>query len=115
MKSVVVVSSLTVRFYKKEGWTLDILKKFITGDIIDSEVVFNDASDCAYFTLDLNTKIDLDALYPHISSLKRLYNDYPLDDDYTFLAKHLGIYNINPRKYGKILNLTKALEQNADK
>ena len=91
----VVTSSLTIRFYEKDGWHKDIL----LGCIKPLHQLFGDryinapfpGDDLPYWTFAPGSSnvIDFDKLMGYISMLERKFNDYPEENDREFIKKFI--------------------------
>jgi len=78
---------MAIRFYKRDGWTLDILNQYVVnGRFIDSAAHFGDSSDIAYFVPDVGTNLDIQRLLDEqISEIRRTFNDMPYLSDFQYL------------------------------
>lgn len=83
-------SHLNLRFYKRNGWTADILRKYVsTGDIMDSEEL-GDAPESAYLSISLGSKVDIESLSLEISAIRRYYPGVPQETDMEYLKSMLS-------------------------
>lgn len=90
-KKIVQASSLTLRFYRRDGWTLRCLEGYVDGEIHDSLVIFDDEEDESYFTIGMNAKVSSELLYDfEVARVVRPWKDYPEDDDKTYFCRILG-------------------------
>lgn len=92
MKKTVRSSNLALRFYKYDGWTRECLEKYLlSGEIRDTEFSHHkDSPETAYFSTNLNTRLDLGSLYENeVSEVIRAYDDYPYQTDLEFMASKL--------------------------
>lgn len=91
-KKIVRASSLTIRFYRCDGWTRQCLEAYIDdGQIHDSHLLFNDVEDESYFVIDKISKISCELLYKYeVSSIIRTFNDSPDEDDKTYFCRVLA-------------------------
>lgn len=88
-KKRVSSSSLALRFYKKDGWTLECLEPYlIRGEFFDTERNMSDQKADAYFVLAAGSKLDVGPLYAQeVGEVERAFNDFPLESDLQFLHR----------------------------
>ena len=87
-KKRVVTSSLSIRFYRKDGWTWDGLGRYLlSGRLVDTSLPpHNDKFEESYFIPGAHSKLDIDRLYQNeVSFVERTFNDRPLISDLDFL------------------------------
>jgi len=90
-----ISSSLTIRFYEKDGWNKNVLLDCIKEEHRHyAHLYLNDPfpdDDTPYWTFAPGgvDVIDLDKLMIHITTLERKFNDYPEDNDREFIRKFI--------------------------
>ena len=87
MKKPVASSHLALRFYKRDGWTLDVLQKYlIKGQFQDTQITHGDSSEGAYFLPSVGSVIDMKMLFEEeISGIRRWYSGEPRESDLDYL------------------------------
>lgn len=91
MKKRVSSSNLALRFYKGDGWTREVLEKYlIKGKILDTQFSHHqDPPESAYFILEVGAKLDMPRLYDEqVSEVYRAFNDNPALSDLQFMEHH---------------------------
>lgn len=89
-KKRVVTSSLSIRFYRKDGWTLDTLVRYVrSGGIVDTSLPPHlDKIEESYFIPSPYCKLDIDRLYENeVSFVQRSFDDHPQYSDLEILRK----------------------------
>lgn len=89
-KKVVHSSNLALRFYRSEGWTLEILNKYLTkGKFADTHLSHHkDPLEHSYFILEVRSTLDIAKLYEEqVSRVVRAFDDYPYDTDVEFMER----------------------------
>jgi len=77
---IVRTSNLAMRFYKKDGWTDDVLVSLIDRDSHSAGFKYFDDAD-PYWIPEVGTKLNIDSLMKLVTEVKRGFNDYPLQSD----------------------------------
>jgi hypothetical protein len=87
MKKIVRSSNLALRFYQNDGWTKEVLEKYlIKGSFLDSKERFGDTN--PYFVLNVGSQLDMKRLYEEqVSSVQRAFDDYPHQTDLGFMER----------------------------
>lgn len=90
MRKPARASNLTIRFYESDGWSEEILKKYLkSGEIHSSRLRFGDAPEIAYFTFHIGSLVDLDGLMTEISWVGRMFSDQGRYTDREMLERQL--------------------------
>lgn len=84
----VVTTNLTIRFYKADGWTFDILVSLL--DRLNQEpfIYFIDQSN-EYWIPTVGTKLNIDKLMKKVTRVQRTFDDYPNQTDREHLMSKL--------------------------
>jgi len=87
MKKTVSSSNLALRFYKNAGWTrADIEPYLLTGYLLDTEFLHNDAPEMAYYILEVHSRLNMPKFYEEkVGKVIRAFDDYPNMTDLQFL------------------------------
>jgi hypothetical protein len=90
MKKRVSSSNLALRFYKMDGWTREVLEKYlIKGSLQDTEFTHHDHGVNAYYILKVGSRLDMQRLYDEqVSEVDRAFNDYPSQSDLQFMESY---------------------------
>ena len=85
-KKKVHSSNLNLRFYESEGWSIELLYKYITNP---TTTIYTspDEPSIRYYVYE-GTSVNIDELYENeVSSVHRQYDDYPYDTDLEFMKR----------------------------
>lgn len=92
----VVTSSLTIRFYTRDGWSISALMGLIADDSKNKEILFQEGecNNMSYYIAGVGTSFDIPKLMGLVTKVERFYID-----------KHSSVYaSLSDEEYLKQYN-----------
>lgn len=89
-KKPVHSSHLALRFYKRDGWTKDLIQKYLKwGEIKDTAETHGDSAELAYLFVDVGGQLEMKKFYDEqVSSVHRWHGHYENETDLQFLEDY---------------------------